>query len=187
MRVREAGPARRVPIRHRGVAVENRDDRRFDPAVRRRPSARLRRQVVLIQPSARVRVVRSAYGDHVLRGRRRPNGPRVAPCVPGGEDDCHVWMGPDECVDHPRLDVVHVRVRTPAVAVDSDRCRRIVVDEPGGAEQIVVILGDVDESLVRADREALEAADVLEIDFRAQRVPIVERSASRRVVVAGER
>src|SRR5207244_9724465 len=82
-------------------------------------------------------------------------------------------------------DIVHVRVRPPAVALDPNRSRRIVVHKPRGAEQIVVVLGEVDQSLVRTDREALEAADVLEVDLRAQRVPVVRRG-SVSVVVTGQ-
>ena len=95
-------------------------------------------------------------------------------------------MRPDERIDHARLDVVHVRVRAPAVAVDAHRRDRIVVDEARRSEQVVVVLREVNEALIRADRDPLEPANVLEVDLPLERVTIV-RGRAQPVVVSRER
>ena len=182
-----AAPAHRISVRHRGVAVENRYDGRLDAAIDRRPAAALWCEVVLgDDPSRSIRIIRAPDRNNVLRCRRRADRRRIAPRVSGGEQDRHVGMGPHERVNHSRRNVVHVRVGAPAVAVDPDRCDRIVVHQARRAEEVRVVLRKVDQVLAPeggADPDALgEPADVLQVDLREERVPVVRRSTDPVVV-----
>ena len=190
--VRLSPPAEEVPIGHRGLPVEDRDDRRFDAPVHGRAAAALRGQVVLRQARTGVRVVGAADGDDVLRRRGRADRPGRArgQAVAGGEEDRHVRMGPDERVDHPGLGVVDVVGASPAVAVDPDRRDRIVVDESGRAEEVRVILRQIAQH-VRVPAASGTArgngADVLEVELRRFGVAVVRRGPDARVIARERR